>query len=324
MDQHDEHDPLLGLKQWAEETERRVRRERRLGGLRRKVLVAANVAVGVLLVAVVVLVVRSGLAGSSDDADAAAYPTQSVPGGISATSSASAAPTDPVAGTPAAAYPKGKAGITLPKATAVVGFTAKQVDSALHKVRAALIAGRLDRSMLIDHDPAAYLALIAPNNRAQIAKRFTSADVSTLATWIDPAVRLDPDEEPRVSGRVTYTSAGLSGIQTLQVTTNFVWVYAFAGPDHPLAVAHDEIRWEFPSTKNLRAGDRGMWIASTNSYVARVDCAAAAKGLLAPTKPDTVALPASRDPEDPDAYLKADHSLEIADNCHIGSPSPSQ
>jgi hypothetical protein len=325
MDEHDPPDPFAGLGDWAKQTERRVRRERRLGGLRRKSLILVNVAVAVAVLAVVVLAVRAWLpAGSSGDRAAAAYPTQSVPGGISATSSARAATTDPFAGTPAANYPKGAAGITLPKATAVTGFSAARVGTALRQVRAALIAGRLDHRMLVRHDPAGFLALLAPNQRDDIAAWFRSTSFDTVATWIDPAAPLDAGEQPRVSGRVTYTSTLRDGVRRLRVTTNFVWVYAFRGPDHPLAVAHDEIRWEFPATERLRAGDKGMWISSTRSYNAWVDCAAAAKGLLAPTRPGQGATPDPRDSEDPDAYLRADHSIEITDDCHLPSPSPSR
>lgn len=321
---HDEQDPFTGLTQWAKDTERRVQRERRLGGLRRRLRLFVGVGVGAVLLVAAVPVVRSWLPSSSgNDGAAAAYPTQSVPDGVSVVTSASAAPTDPFAGTAAAAYPKGEAGITLPPATAVAGFTGAQVEAALRQVRAALVAGRLERAMLVGHDPGAFLALLAPNQRDDVGTWFRSADFGTVATWIDPAVTLDPEEKPRVSGRVTYTSKMRDGIRTLQVTTNFVWVYAFEGADHPLAVAHDEIRWEFPATKRLRAGDRGMWIGDTRAYTAWVDCAASAKGLLAPTRPSEATAPGPRGTEDPDAYLKADHSLEITDECPDPSPSPS-
>jgi hypothetical protein len=325
MDQYDEQDPFTGLENWAKDTERRVRRERRLGGLRRNALVLAGAALAVALLAVLVPVVRSwlpsGTSASAGDDDAAAYPTQSVPAGISVTSTASAVPTDPFAGTAAAAYPKGAAGITLPRATAVTGFTAAQVDAALRQVRAALVGGRLERAMLVGHKPDEFLALLAPNQRDDIGKWFRSTSFDTVATWIDPAVKLDSHEQPRVSGRVTYTAKRINGIQTLQVTTNFVWVYAFEGADHPLAVEHDENRWEFPSPSHLRAGDKGMWIADTRAYSAWVDCAAAAKGMLAPTRPGAGATPGPQDTEDPDAYLKTDHSLDIADDCPRPPPS---
>jgi hypothetical protein len=272
-------------------------------------MVLGGVAVAVLVVAVAVPVVRSWRGP-------VAYPTESVPSGISVTSSQSAAPTDPFAGTPAAAYAKGQAGITLPKAKAVTGFSAAQVGAALQQVRKALVAGRLDHDMLVDHRPTGFLNLLSPNSRDDIEKWFGSAKFQSLATWIDPAVRLDPREQPRVSGRVTYSSVVVGGLRTLRVTTNFIWVYAFqSGGDHPLAAEHDEIRWEFPSTTNLRPGDRGMWVADVKSYAAWVDCAAGAKGLLAPTKPTAAVDPAPSDSEDPDNYLKADHALDIGDDC---------
>ncbi|GIM89145.1 hypothetical protein [Paractinoplanes toevensis] len=115
--------------------------------------------------------------------------------------------------------------------------------------------------------------------RSTIDHRF-----ATVATWIDPAVKLDAGEEPRVSGRITYASVVVDGLRTLRVTSNFVWVYAFDRADRPLAVAHDELRWELPSTAGLRAGDRGRWLGDRKSYPALVDCAASDRGPLAPTR----------------------------------------
>ena len=316
MDQNDGSDPFAGLEDWARNAERRVRRQSlrqgRLRGLRRAVFIVGGAAIAVLVLAVAVPTVRSWL--PSGGSAPAAYATQSVPTGISATSSQSAAPTDPFAGTPAAGYPKGTAGITLPKAKAVAGFSAAQVSSALQQVRKALVAGRLDKSMLVDHRPTGLLNLLSPNSRDEIEKWFGNAKFESVATWIDPAVRLDPHQEPRVSGRVTYSSVVVGGLRTLRVTTNFVWVYAFLSGDRPLAVEHDEIHWEFPSTTNLRVGDRGMWVGQATSYSAWMDCAADEKGLLAPTRHTEVA-PAPSDSEDPGNYLRADHALDIGDGC---------
>jgi hypothetical protein len=195
----------------------------------------------------------------------------------------------------------------------VAGFSGEQVGAALKQVRKALVAGRLDSAMLTGHDPSGLLALLAPRQRKDIGAKFQTATFTTFATWIDPAVRLDAGEQPRVSGRVTYASTMVDGIQTLRVTTNFVWVYAFDGADHPLAAAHDEIQWEFPATAHLRAGDRGMWMGNTKAYSAWVDCAASEKGLLAPTRREVAPQPT--DTEDPNALLKPDHDLEIRDDC---------
>lgn len=309
MAQDDVPDPFTELEEWGRKTERRVRQSRLRGGLLRRIPL---VAVAVAAVVVLALVVPR-LWPSVSAARSAGHPAATVPEGVTATTSRSAAPTGAFAGTPAAGYPVGAAGITLPKATAVPGFTAAQVRTALKSVREALIAGRLDDAMLTGHDPSRLLALLAPNQRDDVGKWFEDSTFDTVATWIDPAVRLDARERPRVSGRVTYASTTVDGIRTLRVTTNFVWVYAFDRADRPLAAAHDEIRWEFPATAHLRADDRGMWIGATKAYTAWVDCAASDRGLLAPTR--RAAAPHPTSTEDPDALLEADHSLTIEDEC---------
>ncbi|MET7420768.1 hypothetical protein [Dactylosporangium sp. NPDC005555] len=329
-------DPFDGMEDWAKEAERRAKRaerRRRLGAAfrfrserARTVAWFLSAAVAAVLLAAALPTIRTYLPGSaaadSTTADAA-YATQAVPSGVTVTTTASAAPTDPFEGTAAATYPKGETGITLPAATAVTGFTAAQVDGALRQVRTALVAARLDQRMLTGHDPAPFLALLAPNSASNIRPWFDRSTFSTLATWIDPSARLDAAEEVRVSGRVTFASVSVDGLQTLQITTNFVWVYAFTGnPGHPLAAAHDEVRWDFPTTARLRAGDKGMWVGHSAGYLAWIDCVAARKGMLAPFKEGAADVPGPADTEDPDAYLKADHTLDIGDDC-ASSPSPS-
>jgi hypothetical protein len=307
MAEQETPDPFAQLADWAERTERRVRRTSGWRGLARKLpwILTVVLVAGLLALALPRMFSSPGRA--------AAYPTASVPSGIGATSTRSAAPTSPFDGTPAATYPKGADGITLPRATAVAGFTAAQVEADLEQVRTAMIAGRLDDRMLTRHDPARLIALLAPDQRAAVTKWFRGVTFTGVATWIDPSVQLDRREQPRVSGRVTYSSVVSRGLRTLRVTTNFIWVYAFSTPGRPLAAVHDQVEWEFPATANLRAGDRGMWVGNTNDYFAWVDCAAFHRGLLAPTRPEAAPEPSSS--EDPMALLRADHALEIGDDC---------
>lgn len=244
-----------------------------------------------------------------------AYPKESVPSGESILSTESAAPAGPFDGTPAENYAKGASGISLPAAKAVTGFTQAEVGKALKQVRRALVAGRLDHAMLVSHRPAIFLGLLAPSERKSIEKWFHNADFQTIATWIDPAVRLDPDEQPRVSGRVTYSSVKEDGLRTLRITTNFIWVYAFAGEGQPIAAVHDEVQWDFPDPDRIRPADRGMWIGDSRSYSAWMDCDAAKKGLLAPGKRKMEPNPQPSATEDAADFLRADHSLDIADDC---------
>ncbi|BEL03006.1 hypothetical protein Q0Z83_011970 [Actinoplanes sichuanensis] len=310
MSQQNAPDPFDGLQDWAAETEKKVRRER----VRRAVAGRVPmVVVGVAALVALGFAVPAGWAMLRDDTGSAAEPNRQPADGVSEEIVADGSINDPFAGTAAATYPKGEAGIDLPTAKAVTGFGAAQVDAALKQVRRAMIAGRLDSTMLVDHDPDELLALIAPNQRAAISRWFSDRVHTNLATWIDPAVRLDPDQQPRVSGRITYTSAVRDGRRELRVTTNFVWVYAFKGTTQPIAVVHDENQWEFPATKNLRADDRGMWIGNTRSYLALMDCAAGDRGLLAPYRMGAVGNPAAT--EDPEELVRADHSLDIQDGC---------
>jgi hypothetical protein len=310
MAEQETPDPFGQLADWAEKTERRVRIGRGWRSVARKLpLILTSVLVAALVAVAVPQVLSAWQGGGA----VGPYPTASVPGGITATSTRSAAPTDPFAGTPAAEYPVGAAGITMPKAAAVTGFTAAQVGADLKLVRAAMIAGRLDDTMLTGHDPARLIAMLAPGQRADASRWFHGVSFTRVATWIDLAVRLDARQRPRVSGRVTYSSVISGGLRTLRVTTNFIWVYAFAGADRPLAAVHDQVDWEFPATSNLRASDRGMWVGNTKHYSAWVDCAASYRGLLAPTRP--AAAPRPSESEDPMALLKADHALEITDDC---------
>ena len=336
MDDQDD-DPFRDLERWSKDAERRAKRAHRWGRLRwrrpalgrrsestKTILWVASAVIAAFLLAAGLPYVKAAFtpgSGDGGDTDAGAYPTQAVPSGVSVTTSASAAPTDPFQGTAAATYPKGDAGITMPTATAVTGFTQAQVSADLQLVHQELVAGRLDQKMLVGHDDSTFLAALAPNARTEIAKWFTDSGRAGVATWIDPSVKLNPDEQPRVSGRVTFDSAKVNGVQTLQVTTNFVWVYAFdVREDPPIAAVHDSIRWEFPQADHARKSDRGMWIAATDSYFAWMDCAAADRGLLAPGKlMDAVPHPST---EPTDALLRPDHTLDIHDDCGTASTSP--
>jgi hypothetical protein len=311
-------DPFAGLDpEWAKSAERRAVRANRVQRLRRGfrrprgpgkrgrwllIGVFAAVAVALSFGASWVLPDGSSRPSRYD------YARETPPPGRSVTTPARTAAGGPFAGTPAAAYPKGEAGIEVPPATAVDGFTIEQVRAALANVRAALVAGRLDRRMLVGHDPAVLTALFDPEPRAAVATMF-QGPVNTaagLATWVDPAARLDPAEAPRVSGSITYAAGAGPGRPVLRVTTNFVWVYAFAGPDlaTPYAAVHDNVQWDFPA-------GRGMWATSIKSYYTAVDCGAWSRGLLAPGR---IGATTARGGAKTD-YLRADHAMEIPNDC---------
>lgn len=262
---------------------------------------------GVLLVVCAIGAVRAVM--DSDDNDGKAYPTQSPPSGVGATSTATAEAGGPFAGTPAEKYPEGTAGITLPKAAAAGAFSAKQVGDALAAVKKALVAGRLDKRMLVDRKPDAFLKLLAPDAKANLTKDFSSEKFSVYATQFAPGVKR-ASEQPRVKGRVSYKATKTEGIRAIEVTTNFVWVYPFQGDD--VVVVHDELVWMVLHPSDVQASSRGLWLDHGQSYASNMDCDQFEKGLIAPGKPE---VGVGTGNEDPDSMFDPNRSLDVGTNC---------
>lgn len=222
-------DPFAQLTQWGQAVQRRTLREQRLRRLQRGFRRAVVGLIVLLLVGGGVLAVKGVLSGRPGRAAARpqSYPTDAVPTGVSATSSPSPAPSasatgdGPFAGTPAASFPVGAAGITLPPAKATGAWTAGQVAADLAHVKAALIASHLDHRMLVGHDPSTFLALLASHNRTAIAKDIQAGGAGITAVRIAPSAHLASDP-PRVSGRTTYRATTVDHVSALEVITNYV------------------------------------------------------------------------------------------------------
>lgn len=320
--QQQDDDPLRQLEQWGRETERRVRRGRARQRLLRiltwplrPVLRPRDMAiiVAIAAVAVVVWVNRDSLldrarGGPADDTSG--YPTQAAPSGIAASSKASAAPAGPFVGTPAARWAAGATGITLPTATAVKGFTKAQVAADLATVKKAMVAGRLDRRMLVDHDMSAFLKVAAPGTHGYLNEGYRDHKLLSLVTLVAEGTQLS-DLEPRVKGRFTVRSVMDGDRPVLEVVSNFVWVYAFV--DGQVSLIHDQVHWRFYRPGDVRDADLGLRPYRYRAYWSNIDCDAADRGTLAP--PTIVSVSGPMPTEDPANFYDPDHSLEIPDTC---------
>jgi hypothetical protein len=243
------------------------------------------------------------------------FPTATAPSGVSATSAASVVPTGPFEGTPAAQYPEAETGITLPAGTAVPGFTAVQVNARLQQVKQALVASRLDPAMLISRDTTPLLKLLSPEATKQLMPYFNGQNFFGFATQVAPGYSLTTDKV-RVSGRVTFRGKTANGVRFLEVTSNFVWVYPFAGAlqksgDH-LVIVHDEVTWEIPVDADVDKNYRGLHINGWNGYASNMDCDLLKKSLLALGKPRPGPAGAG---EDNNADFDPSRSLDIASTC---------
>jgi hypothetical protein len=235
--------------------------------------------------------------------------------GSNGSSSSAAAPKTPFEGTPAATFPEGEAGIVLPPATELAGFTQEQVAAALESVKKAMIAARLDTTMLVKHDTSVLLGLIAPENQKSLEDLFAKKDFMHFATQIAPNYNLTADKI-RVKGETTFSAKTEEDIRFIEVKTNYVWVYPFAGelkePGDHLVTIHDEITWLFPAEADVDPEFRGMYIDSTQSYSSNIDCDLADQSLLALGKPRFVPGGAT---VDDDQVFDPNGSLDLGNTC---------
>ncbi|MFG2179662.1 hypothetical protein ACGFLS_13215 [Streptomyces abikoensis] len=170
---------------WREMDGRAARRRRILGG------------------AGAVLVLAMGAVVVVDPGDVRSR----IPGGWGkkkdTTAAASATLDHPFAGSPAAEYADGAAGIVPPEAAAVGESSKEQVASALKLTKDFLVAANLDPATLRGERPAAALELIEPGQEKLIAR--VKAGLDKPGKENDPLTlfsRFDPNEVRIVGGTV--------------------------------------------------------------------------------------------------------------------------
>ncbi|NUT35948.1 MAG: hypothetical protein HOV79_23075 [Hamadaea sp.] len=315
-----DQDPLAQLEEWGRGVERRVRRRQRLEAFgrasRRFLRASRRPAAALLALAVLGACGVFGLRFITTPRSPRPYATASAPDGVSATSGAGGTAASPFDGTPAAAFPAGRAGIVLPTAAAAGPWPAADVRTALDRVSAALVASHLDERVLVRHDTSAFVAMLAPDVRRWWTSKLQGPHYGVTVVRIAADARLAA-VEPRVSGRTTYRASALAGRPALEVITNYVWVYAFDVPadwtGSRTVVVHGEEHWFF-----VRSGTTlRMYLEDTKGYWGSMDCDASRKALTAPWRggPAEVVPSSTPDDEPQEAYYQPDHALEIAGSC---------
>jgi hypothetical protein len=271
-------------------------------------------AIAIIAVAIALVVVAAGLFGTrilgvwGPDSEPSAEPTPTP----SPTASAAPSPFD---GTPAENFAEGADGIVLPEAEAIGDFTADQVAEALEQVRDALIAARLDRSMLVDHDLETFISLLIADQQPGLRDAVDSAEFGAFPTQI--AVDASPaSAPPRVQGSFSYeaTDAGPDR-PILEVVTRFAWVYAFeatdsgSGSGYRLVVVREELVWQVRDEPWIESS-QGLSLYTVAVQAWGVDCDAYDDGLLNPADG-----PASELDESSDVIFDPEGPLDSADTC---------
>jgi hypothetical protein len=229
--------------------------------------------------------------------------------------------TQPFAATPAASWPGGAAGLVLPEPKAVGGFTAQQVVDATRQVRDALEASRLDPRMLVNHDPAGYLGLLAPDARGQLEPLFGTGrepQVQSLVSLVAPGSTLLP-VAPRVSGTMT-VEAGKTG--ELVVHTNYVFAYAFQPPGtlrlvdamDTIVVVRADVDYILRVGTKWKDSSRGLWFDAAYGFGYSIGCEAYRMGFLAPVTAERN-VTNQRDEVEPRTYFDPTAPLPPAGGC---------
>jgi hypothetical protein len=191
---------------------------------------------------------------------------------------------DPFAGTPAATYAEGDAGIELPDAVATGPWTAGQVRDVLAKTKQTLVAARIEPAMVEQGDTAPYLATISEGARGTVSSSLQNADalgyVSRLASGYQLTAPI------RVKGTMTVT---LGPKKELVIGANYVWLYPMVGsvpaaqgsPGSSLVVLHTVESYQWFQPKGIAPKDTGLRPGPGQIAKLNLDCTQAKSGLLA-------------------------------------------
>ncbi|WP_019066781.1 hypothetical protein [Streptomyces hokutonensis] len=152
----------------------------------------------------------------------------------------------PFAGSPALNWADGAAGIILPKATAVGGFSKDRVELALQQTKILLVASNLDPKTIGGARPSAALAVLDPKQPKVLAELKASLILPTKDN--DPTLlfsRFDPKDVRLVGkvvktrGRITFAKDSSGGVT---VHADYTFVYPLVRTDGSTEVARTIVR----------------------------------------------------------------------------------
>ncbi|VVJ20569.1 Uncharacterised protein [Amycolatopsis camponoti] len=233
----------------------------------------------------------------------------------------------PYANTPADTWPKGLDGITSPAAAPVGAFKADAVADAYAQARKAIFAAHLDSAVLLAHDPKAYLALFAPDQREQLTPRLAEkpakdkAGFDSYLTEIADGYHL-LDAGPRTFGTLTAHAGEKPG--ELAVDAKYVVAYAFdnvhpeslTSPNEIVSFLRVDETYVVATGSRVAKTSQGLWLDGGQSATSSVGCAAAREGFLAPGYANPQTGPSTGDDQDAPGYYDPKYPVPTLDGCH--------
>lgn len=189
---------------------------------------------------------------------------------------------NPFAGSPALNYADGAAGIVLPEVKPAKGYTATQVQSALQVTRDLLIAANLDPAALRGETPAAFRALVDPQQDDLLDELEAAYARSTVDN--DPLVtitRFNPQETElvgsviKVSGIMAYALDD-EGMLTVTADYSFVYPVAKAGQadsEVTRTLVRRTLETKVYKGPNYKPSTKGrVWMSWRNADFANTSC----------------------------------------------------
>jgi hypothetical protein len=151
-------------------------------------------------------------------------------------------PKDPFTGTPADNWADGAAGIVLPKAEPVGGYTAQTVESAYEITKKLLVAAYLNQQTLLGGPPTAFEDLLSAAqlpwfksnlNKKGLDKQGYPVSSRTMVMSFAPGDAQLIGSVIKVHGTMSAQAAEQSGQPVLDIKIDYIFVYPVEPPGHP-------------------------------------------------------------------------------------------
>ncbi|WP_067455008.1 SCO2583/SCO2584 N-terminal domain-containing protein [Actinomadura macra] len=259
--------------------QRRRRAHRGLGGGRRREYrepshrkAVVQVIAGVL----VLLMISTGLwwwnrpgdPGALSDAPAV-RPAPGLPGG-------GAAPRgDPFAGSPAASYADGEAGLQMPDPRAMNGLSDADLALAYVRIRKLIIAANLEPATVFGRAPDAFAALLDPRQRRDFRRDLDRKGDRNTRSWLTSFAAGTAEQAAttvKVHGTVTAAKARDRGTAGVTVKADHLFVYAIRRPGRLDSTMREVVRRVTEVFVHREDGAVKLWVTSTQNSAAPSGC----------------------------------------------------
>jgi hypothetical protein len=199
-------------------------------------------AVVILAIAGVLTYARLGGAAANPANDSKPVTHGAVPSLAPTSPSPAGPPADPFTGSPSDSYADGQAGIVLPAAHAIRGYSAAEVQAAYATTRMLLIAAELDPKTLRGGAPDALASLLIAQQRQFFVSGLDKIGVDkqgdpvSTRNWVTsfaPGTTTLIGPVIKVHGTMSASVGELDGRQALRVHVDYLFVYPVEPPGEP-------------------------------------------------------------------------------------------